>query len=371
MEPDVDAIAHNVAQSCSTYTSTSMAKRGENPIDGATSYGSSIDQNQLIGPTSTFGIQSNPLLVLGFQPSQQSNLAFGAGPSTPVIGQNIPVSQPIKLNDVFDSQNKAITQPTDASLQTTSEISAANSQLYSQGVQIPTETTASNGLSTDIWPNSLNISPENLALETLGSHRPDGDSDATVNNQWVSQAGKPRNPSGKSAPALAWPQDSTGEPVHDCIIPHEVEDKDDIAYTVWEVTYVGSAGGDLRYPHAILLGDGYLSPPPYTKYTLTRGSDRQGLAFQKVPLYTFIDRNGIIKVYRFERRGWLVAKDGATKQQVLTWFEDIANTARKQMTPSGGWSRMTRHWTATWAVLVFKALDASMPSYWLPYKPPT
>lgn len=153
------------------------------------------------------------------------------------------------------------------------------------------------------------------------------------------------------------------EPLHDRIIPNDYDSPN--AYTVWEMTYPGMGAGVDQFPHAILVGNGFESRPPYTKYTLQHGDPGEGLEYQKVPNYTFKDKNGQVTTLRvdggFERRGWLIARDGATKQNALAWFEGIAQS----QVP-------TAIETATWALRVFTALDASVssgptPSYWLKY----
>lgn len=137
------------------------------------------------------------------------------------------------------------------------------------------------------------------------------------------------------------------------------------------MTYLGENAVLFRYPHAILVGHGIFTAPPYIKYTLTRGSDNQGLAYQKVPAYTFLDKKGIVKLFNLERRGWLIAKDDAALAESLTWFEGIAKSQVSRVKKPANGAPRQPHWTVRWAQLVFATLDALDPPspsyYWLPY----
>lgn len=92
------------------------------------------------------------------------------------------------------------------------------------------------------------------------------------------------------------------------------------AYTVWEMTYQGTSMPAQRWPHAILVADGFLSQPPFIRYTVVVTSKNE-LQLGKNNPFSFMQKGKPILLHEFTRKGWLVAPEGVDKRSVLTWFE--------------------------------------------------
>lgn len=162
IERDLDTVAQNEAQSCSTYSS--LGKRGMSPTDGAANYDFSAAGAQLMESRDQLGIQDSALALNTLQPTQ---------PLTSGLESNSPDNQPIELNNIFDNQNKATDFP------------AKNSQLLSLEFQNPSENTATDFLSNSVLANPSGASTENIALGNLGENNPSDSPDDTVNNGLV------------------------------------------------------------------------------------------------------------------------------------------------------------------------------------------
>lgn len=133
------------------------------------------------------------------------------------------------------------------------------------------------------------------------------------------------------------------------------------AYLVRLIEY--DIGGTRGNPQAIIVSD--LTLHATFKYEAVKLNQRQ-FVWQKIPWSRFIrpDRT-IIKLSRFEVRGWLVPLPEENPQAALAWFEGIAMVALKLPSTEihrGG----PLHFTAVCAAKVFLALTASHSPHWVP-----
>lgn len=148
-------------------------------------------------------------------------------------------------------------------------------------------------------------------------------------------------------------------------------------YTVWEIIYQGDSHISNKWPHAILVTNGFESSRPFIRYVIVRIGGTKNLQLGVTPNYVFLDNKGIVRLSNAIRRGWFVVPEGTDRTVALEQLRQIADLKIDPVYPGQSvpphWQPLNEHITATWARYVFDTLgETPSPSpFWIKDSDPT